>query len=134
MRKKARTTRSVDRPEKQQVVLKEVSFFRNRKNKKRKHKRGTNKTEKRKEGERRDMNKQDKKFMASLVFLQTGILVMAISISSKFWHSQVQECKEITRMAEIRDWLDGEKKNFESEAKIESLKNQFESKGIGVEE
>ncbi len=80
------------------------------------------------------MNKQDKKFIAALVFLQTSLLILCISISGKFWHDQNKECKEIARMSEIRDWLHGENRKFESEAKIESLKNQFESKGIGVEE
>ena len=80
------------------------------------------------------MNKQDKKFMASLVFLQTGILVMTISISSKFWYSQVQECEKLNQLAELRDWINGENHKQEAEAKIIQIKQHYESQGIGTEE
>ncbi len=80
------------------------------------------------------MNKQDKKFMAALVFLQTGILVMAISISSKFWHGQIQECKRLNQLAELRDWVKGENQEKELEAKIIHIKQHYETQGIGAEE
>ncbi|MDE0118858.1 MAG: hypothetical protein OXM55_02480 [Bdellovibrionales bacterium] len=80
------------------------------------------------------MNKQDRKFMAALVFLQTGILVMAISMSSKFWHGQIQECKQLSQLAELRDWLKGENHKKEAEAKIIQMKQHYETQGIGTEE
>ena len=32
------------------------------------------------------LDKKDKKFITALVFAQTGLLMMAISVSAYFWH------------------------------------------------
>ena len=80
------------------------------------------------------MNKKDKKFIAALAFLQTGILVAAISFSASFWHHQTQECKQISHLYELNQWVKGENRKFESEHKVNDMKKQFKNQGIGVEE
>ena len=80
------------------------------------------------------LNKRDKKFVAALAFLQTGILGATISFSASFWHHQTKECKQISHLYELSQWVKGENQKKESEAQIKRLKKQFEVKGIGAEE
>ena len=80
------------------------------------------------------MNKKDKKFIAALAFLQTGILATVISFSASFWHQQTQECKKISHLYKLSQWVKGENQKRESETKITNIKQQYETQGIGAEE
>ena len=80
------------------------------------------------------MNKKDKKFIAALAFLQTGILVAVISFSASFWHQQIQECKQISHLYKLSQWVKGENQKKESKTKITNIKQHYETQGIGAEE
>ena len=80
------------------------------------------------------MSKKDKKFIAVLMFLQTGIIVATISISGKFWYESVGSLIKLNNLQEITAWLNGENREFESKDKIQKIKKHYETKGIEVEE
>ena len=80
------------------------------------------------------MSKQDKKFLAALVFAQTGILSALIVFSPYYWLKQANEWEEIREMAQFGQVLREQTHQMESELKVQKLKRGFEQKGIGVEE
>ena len=80
------------------------------------------------------MNKQDRKLIIAVNLFSIGVLIATISLSGYFWSKSTEECKKIAALAELRDWVNGENNKFDSKHKIESIKKQFDSKGIGVEE
>ena len=80
------------------------------------------------------MNNSDKKFLCALVFAQTGLLSALIMFSPWYWLQRAEQWKETKEMAQFGQFLREQTAHMESEAKVQSLKNRFEKKGIGVEE
>ena len=80
------------------------------------------------------MNKKDKRFIAALVFAQTGILLVAITLSGKYWYSSVTKLMKLNNLQEITAWLNGENRDLESKDKVQKIKKHYEKKGIEVEE
>ena len=80
------------------------------------------------------MNKKDKKFIAALVFLQTGVLATVISASGSYWHDQVNECKRIAGLAELSNFMNNTINKAESNHKIKDLKQHYQTKGVRAEE
>ena len=83
---------------------------------------------------RGNMNKQDKKFIAALVFMQTGILLCGISLSGHYWHHSFVRLMKIQHLYELSEHLKGRVNEVQSDIKMNTLKNQYEKKGIGVGE
>ncbi len=80
------------------------------------------------------MNNPDKKFLAALIFAQTGLLSALIMFSPWYWLKQAEKWKETKELVKYSQFLREQTAHMESEAKVQSLKNRFEKKGIGVEE
>ena len=68
------------------------------------------------------------------MFVQTGILLVAITLSGKYWYSSVTDLMELNNLQEISSWLNGENRKTDSKEKISKLKKHYEQKGIEVEE
>ena len=90
--------------------------------------------EKQKTKREKTMNKKDKKFIAALVLLQTGILATVISASGSYWHNQIAECKKIANLATLVESVKGENKKIEAGEKIQKLKQHYQTQGVRVEE
>ena len=80
------------------------------------------------------MNKKDKKFIAALMIAQTGILLVAISLSGKYWYASVTNLMGLNNLQEITGWLKGENRKIESEETVAKLKQHYEKQGIEAEE
>ena len=79
------------------------------------------------------MSKKDKKFIAALIFLQTGILMATISFSGKFWYQSVANLIGLNQLHELSQVMKEVGNKAESNVKVELLKRQYVGKGIGVE-
>ena len=79
------------------------------------------------------MSKKDKKFIAALIFLQTGILITTISLSGKFWYQSVANLIGLNQLHELAQTMKEAGNKAESNMKVELLKRQYEGNGIGVE-
>ncbi len=80
------------------------------------------------------MNKKDKKFIAALVLAHTGLLITMISLSGRFWHNQVQECKKVNHLYELSQHMKSEINEAQSNIKIKNLKQHYQTKGVEAEE
>ena len=80
------------------------------------------------------MNKKDKKFIAALAFMQTGVLMAFISVSAYFWHYSMINVFKMKSLYELSQWVNQENKKISSEIKIENLKQHYETQGLEVEE
>ena len=80
------------------------------------------------------MSKKDKRFIAALMFLQTGILMATISISGKFWSNSIATLMKLNNLQEISSWIHGKNREFESKNKVQKIKKHYEQKGIKAEE
>ena len=80
------------------------------------------------------MNKKDKKFIVALIFLHTGILIASISLSGHYWHHSFAKLLKIQHLYEVSQLMKGETNKAQSNIQIKNLKNQYETKGVGVEE
>ena len=80
------------------------------------------------------MSKKDKKFIAALVCVQTGIIIAAMSIFGKVWHDLTADCKELKNLAKLSQKMTEMRHKASSEIHVRTLKKQYENSGIGVEE
>ena len=80
------------------------------------------------------MNKKDKKFIAALVFLQTGILLGGISLSGHYWHHSFTRLLKMQHLYEVSKLLKDGANEAQSNIKVNSFKKQYENQGVGVEE
>ena len=77
---------------------------------------------------------KDRKFLATLMFLQFSFVLMAISFFGLYYKGQVNDCKRLAKRLELGDWAKQEVDKAQDEFNFESLKKNYESKGISAEE
>ena len=80
------------------------------------------------------VNNHDKKFLAALIFAQTGVLSALIMFSPWYWLKRTEQWKETKELVKYSQFLREQTAHMESEAKVQSLKNRYEHNDIGVEE
>ena len=51
------------------------------------------------------LDRKDKKFISALVFMQTGILILGISLSGKFWHHQTIDVQNLNQLHELSELI-----------------------------
>ena len=74
------------------------------------------------------LNKRDKKFIAALIFAQTGLVMMAISVSAYFWHysmARLQGMDHLYKFSKILKSI-----NYEKPKKCGPKTQEQESKKI----
>ena len=77
---------------------------------------------------------KDRKFLVAILFLQFSFIFMAISFFGLYYKSQSEDCKRLAKRLELGDWAKGELDKAQDEFKLESIKKNYESKGISAEE
>ena len=77
---------------------------------------------------------KDKKFLATVLFLHFSFVMMTISFFGLYYKGQVNDCKRVAERLELGDWAKKEVDKLESEKKLESIKQNYESKGISAKE
>ena len=80
------------------------------------------------------MNKQDKKFIAALIFMQTGILICGISVSGYYWHHSLVSLMKMQHLYELSEHVKERANKVQSDIKVNTLKNQYEKQGVGIDE
>lgn len=71
------------------------------------------------------MSRKDKKFIAALVFMQTGVLIAALSISGQFWQNSNMSLLKLNNMYELSRMI---KTDNKSECKNKKQKTKTEQK------
>ena len=79
------------------------------------------------------LNKKDKKFIIALIFMQTGILFLGVSLSSYYWHHSFVRLLGMQHLYKLSQHVSTTVNKVQSDIKINTLKNQYENKGVGVE-
>ena len=74
------------------------------------------------------LDKRDKKFIAALVFAQTGLVMMAISVSAYFWHHSMMRLQDMDHLYKFSKVL--KSINYEKQNKCGPEKQEQESKKI----
>ena len=68
------------------------------------------------------LDRKDKRFIAALVFAQTGLVMMAISFSAYFWHHSMMDLQKIDRLYNFSQAL--KSTSFKEQKKCEPEKEQ----------
>ena len=80
------------------------------------------------------LSNKDRKFLAALVFLQTSIVVCAISIFGLYYKGKMEDCRRLNKRLELADWAESEVNKIKAERKLESMKKSYKRQGIKAEE
>ena len=77
---------------------------------------------------------KDRKFLATILFLHFSLVMMTVSFFGLYYKGQINDCKRVADRLELGDWAKQEVDKVESEKKLESIKQNYESKGISADE
>ena len=77
---------------------------------------------------------KDRKLFFVTLFLHFSFVLMSISFFGLYYKGQVNDCKRMVEKLELAEWAKAEMDKSKEDFKIESLKQNYESKGILAEE
>ena len=78
------------------------------------------------------LNKSDKKFISSLAFAQTGLLLMGITLSGYFWYHSMLNVQGMQHLYELSKMIHEQQENLEVTTKLKEIEDHYENQGVGV--
>ena len=77
---------------------------------------------------------KDRKFLATLMFLQFSLVMLTISVFGWYWHTETEDCRKIWKKIELSEWATEEVNKANADFRLEKIKQSYKNQGISAEE